>query len=67
MKQIMKQTIEQTTKELFWIYETLLDLLDECKRNKASTKFSDEVEKKLRDFEEFYPLVASEYRFIHKL
>lgn len=63
----MKQTIEQTTKELFWIYQTLQELLDECKSNKDSTKLCDEIEKKMRDFEEFYPLVASEYRFIHKL
>ena len=63
----MKQAIEQTTKELFWIYKTLIELLDECKSSKDLTKISDEVEKKLRDFEEFYPLIASEYRFIHKL
>ena len=67
MEQIMKQTIEQTTKELFWIYKTLIELLDECKSSKDLTKISDEVEKKLRDFEEFYPLIASEYRFINKL
>ena len=59
--------MEKTTTELFAIYKTLLELLDECKSNQNLTKFSDEVEKKLRDFEEFYPLVASEYRFINKL
>ena len=59
--------MEQTTEQLFWIYKTLLELLDECKSEQHLTKFSDEVEKKLRDFEEFYPLVASEYRFINKL
>ena len=59
--------MEQTTSELFAIYKTLLELLDECKNNQHLTKFSNELEKKLRDFEEFYPLVVSEYRFIHKL
>ena len=57
--------MEQTTAELFAIYKTLLELLDECKNNQNLTKFSDVLEKKLRDFEEFYPLVASEYHFVN--
>ena len=61
----MKQT--QTTEELFWIYKTLLELTEECKNNKNLAEFSDEVEKNLRDFEEWYPEIVSEYRFVHKL
>lgn len=59
--------MEQTTVELFAIYKTLLELLDECKNNQYLTKFSDELEKLVNDFEEWYPETVSEYRFIHKL
>ena len=58
--------MEQTTKELFWIYKTLLELLDECKNNKDLTKFSDELEKLVNDFEEWYPEIVSEYHFVNK-
>ena len=56
----------QTTMELFGIYKTLLELLDECKNNQHLTKFSNELEKLVSDFEEFYPEIASEYHFINK-
>ena len=58
---------ERTTVELFKIYKTLLELLDECKNNQYLTKFSDELEKLTSDFEELYPEIVSEYHFINKL
>ena len=57
--------MEQTTAELFEIYETLLELLDECKSNNYLTKFSDVLEKLISNFEEWYPEIVSEYHFIH--
>ena len=58
--------MEQTTVELFAIYKTILELLDECKNNKDLTKFSDELEKLVNDFEEWYPEIVSEYHFVNK-
>ena len=58
--------MEQTTVELFAIYKTILELLDECKNNQDLTKFSDELEKLVNDFEEWYPYVIAEYHFINK-
>ncbi len=55
----------QTTVELFEIYKTLLELLDECRNNQHLTKFSNELEKLINDFEEFYPEIVSEYHFIN--
>ena len=59
--------MEQTTVELFAIYKTLLELLDECKNNQHLAKFSDELEKLVNDFEEWYPEIVSEYCYIHRL
>ena len=53
----------QTTVELLAIYKTLLELLDECKNNQNLTKFSDELEKLVSNFEEWYPEIVSEYHF----
>ena len=58
--------MEQTTVELFAIYKTLLSVLDECKNNKHLAKFSIDVEKQVKDFEEDYPEVVSEYYFSHR-
>ena len=59
--------MEQTTEELLLleIYKTLLELLDECKNNQHLTKFSNELEKLINDFEEWYPEIVSEYHFIN--
>ena len=53
--------MEQTTVELLAMYKTLLELLDECKNNQNLVKFSDELEKLIGDFEEWYPEIVSEY------
>lgn len=58
--------MEQTTVELFAIYKTLLELIDECKNNQDLTKFSDELEGLMSNFEEFYPQIVSEYHFVNK-
>ena len=58
--------MEQTTVELFAIYKTLLELLDDCRNNQHLAKFSDELEKLISDFEEFYPEIVSEYHFVNK-
>ena len=52
--------------ELFAIYKTLLELLDECKNDQHLTKFSNELEKLISDFEEWYPQIVSEYHFVNK-
>ena len=59
--------MEQTTIELFGMYKTLLELLDECKNNQHLTKFSNELEELISNFEEWYPEIISEYHFINKL
>ena len=59
--------MEQTTMELLTNYQTLLELLDECKGNQHLAKFSDELEKLIGNFEEWYPEIVSEYRCIHRL
>ena len=58
--------MEQTTVELLAIYKTLLELLDECRNNQHLTKFSNELEKLVSDFEEWYPQIVSEYHVINK-
>ena len=58
--------MEQTTVELFGIYRTLLELIDECKSEQHLTKFSDELEELISNFEEWYPEIVSEYHFINK-
>ena len=58
--------MEQTTMELLTIYKTLLELLDECKGNQHLAKFSDELEKLVSDFDEYYPQIVSEYHVINK-
>ena len=59
--------MEQTTVELLTNYQTLLELLDECKGNQHLAKFSDELEKLIGNFEEWYPEIVSEYCCIHRL
>ena len=59
--------MEQTTMELLTNYQTLLELLDECKGNQHLAKFSDELEKLIGNFEEWYPEIVSEYCCIHRL
>ena len=63
----MKQTIEQTTEELFRIYKTILELADECRKNEHLVNFRDEVEQHLINFEEWYPEVVAEYHFINSV
>ena len=61
--------MEQTNKEqeeLFLVYETLLATLEECKASQVLGKFSIDVEKQLKEFEEEYPEVVSEYYFKHR-
>ena len=58
--------MEQTTVELLGIYKTILELLDECKNNQNLTKFSNELEKLMSNFEEWYPQIVSEYHVINK-
>ena len=57
--------MEQTTTELFAIYGTLLELQEECKNNQHLTKFSNELENLIENFEDGYPEIISEYHFIY--
>ena len=60
---IMDKRLEQ---EFFLVYETLLATLEECKTNAMLAKFSIDVEKQVKDFEEDYPEVVSEYYLKHR-
>ena len=59
----LDKRIEQ---EFFLVYETLLEALEECKTNSVLAKFSIDVEKQVKDFEEDYPEVVSEYYLKHR-
>ena len=59
----MDKIIEQ---ELFLVYETLLEVLEECKTNAVLAKFSTDVEKQVKDFEKDYPEIVAEYYFSHR-
>ena len=56
------------TKEqvLYMVYDSLLSNMEECRTNPLVAQFSIDVEKQLRDFEEEYPEIVSEYYFKHK-
>ena len=60
---LMDKRIEQ---EFFLVYETLLEALEECKTNSVLAKFSIDVEKQVKDFEEAYPEIVSEYYLKHR-
>ena len=51
---LMKQTNKEQ-EELFLVYETLLSALEECKGSQYLAKFSIDVEKQVKDFEDNYP------------
>ena len=58
--------MDKRLEEFFMVYETLLGVLEECKTNSVLAKFSIDVEKQLKEFEEEYPEVVSEYYFKHR-
>ena len=60
---LMDKRLEQ---EFFLVYETLLEALEECKTNAVLAKFSIDVEKQLKEFEEDYPEVVTEYYLKHR-
>lgn len=60
---LMEQRLEQ---EFFLVYETLLATLEECKASPVLASYSIDVEKQVKDFEEDYPEVVSEYYFKHR-
>ena len=58
--------MDKRLEEFFMVYETLLGVLEECKTKSVLAKFSIDVEKQLKEFEEEYPEVVSEYYFNHR-
>ena len=60
---LMEQRLEQ---EFFLVYETLLATLEECKASPVLASYSIDVEKQVKDFEEEYPEIVSEYYFKHR-
>ena len=58
-----KYTEEQV---LYMVYDHLLSNAEEVKFDPALAEFSIDVEKQLRDFEEEYPEIVSEYLFNKK-
>ena len=67
-KQCVKEVLmdKRLEQEFFLAYETLLATLEECKASKLLAKFSIDVEKQLKEFEEEYPEVVSEYYLKHR-
>ena len=61
----MENAINQE-EQLFLIYKTLLSVLEECKGSQYLAKFSIDIEKQVREFEEEYPEIVSEYHFKNK-
>ena len=60
---LMDKRLEQ---EFFLVYETLLSALEECKDSPNLAKFSTDIKKQLKYFEEEYPEVVSEYYLKHR-
>lgn len=52
--------------ELIMVYDCLLAEAEEVHINPVVAEFSDDIEKQLKDFEEKYPEIVSEYYFKHK-
>ena len=63
---LVYQLDKRIEQEFFLVYETLLEALEECKTNSVLAKFSIDVEKQVKDFEEEYPEVVSEYYLKHR-
>ena len=61
----MENAINQE-EQFFLIYKTLLSVLEECKGSQYLAKFSIDIEKQVREFEEEYPEIVSEYYFKHR-
>ena len=51
--------------ELFAVYENLLAAKD-CKPDSVMARFFIDVEQQLKNFEEAYPEIVSEYNFKHR-
>ena len=52
--------------ELFAAYENLLAALEECKPDSVMARFFIDVKEQLKNFEEAYPEVVSEYYLKHR-
>ena len=67
-KQCVKEVLidKRIEQEFFLVYETLLEALEECKTNSVLAKISIDVEKQVKEFEEKYPEVVSEYYLKHR-
>ena len=59
----MDKRLEQ---ELLLVYEAILEVLEECKTNTVLAKFYTDVEKQLKEFEEKYPEIVTEYYLKHR-
>ena len=65
MNTLMKHTKEQEL--LFLVYANLLEAnLKGSRSDSIMARFFISVEKQLKDFEEAYPEIVSEYHFINK-
>ena len=60
---LMDKRLEQ---EFFLVYETLLSALEKCKDSPNLAKFSTDIKKQLKYFEEEYPEIVSEYYLKHR-
>ena len=67
-KQCVKEVLmdKRLEQEFFLVYETLLSALEECKDSPNLAKFSTDIEKQVKDFEEEYPEIVSEYYLKHR-
>ena len=67
-KQCVKEVLmdKRLEQEFFLVYETLLSALEECKDSPNLAKFSTDIKKQLKYFEEEYPEIVSEYYLKHR-
>ena len=67
---VKEATMEQITTEkqemLFMVYENLLASLEEKRTDSIMARFFIPIEKQLKDFEEEYPEIVSEYYLKHR-
>ena len=67
---VKEATMEQITTEkqemLFMVYENLLASLEEKRTDSVMARFFIDVEQQLKNFEEAYPEIVSEYNFKHR-
>ena len=63
---LVYQLDKRIEQEFFLVYENLLAALEECKPDSVMARFFIDVKEQLKNFEEAYPEIVSEYNFKHR-